>query len=83
MKSLFGANWRTTLTGWFTLAASSIALNPSVVTFIPEPVRSHVIGVAGLVALLSGGTFAYSVKDKQVTGGTEQNDQQSSSKAQP
>jgi hypothetical protein len=31
-------------------------------------------GIAGLIAVVSGGTFAYAAKDKQVTGGNVPND---------
>jgi hypothetical protein len=68
MNTLLGANWRTTLSGWITVLASAIAINPSIVAFLPETLRSYLTGIAGLVAIVSGGTFAYNAKDKQVTG---------------
>jgi hypothetical protein len=68
MNTLLGANWRTTLSGWITVLASAIAINPSIVAFLPETLRSYVTGIAGIVAIVSGGTFAYNAKDKQVTG---------------
>ena len=68
MNTLLGANWRTTLSGWITVLASAIAINPGIVAFLPETLRSYVTGIAGLVAIVSGGTFAYNAKDKQVTG---------------
>jgi hypothetical protein len=70
MNTLLGANWRTTLSGWITVLASAIAINPTIVAFLPETLRSYVTGIAGLVAIVSGGTFAYNAKDKQVTGGS-------------
>jgi len=76
---LLGANWRTTLSGWITVLASSIAINPGLVTFLPESVRTYVIGMAGLLAVVSGGAFALNAKDKQVTGGSVQNDTNSQS----
>jgi hypothetical protein len=74
MNTLFGANWRTTLSGWIAILASAIAVNPKLVEFLPESIRSTITGVAGLIAVVSGGTFAYSAKDKQVTGGSVSND---------
>jgi len=78
MNTLFtfilGANWRTTLSGWITVLASAIAINPGIVAFLPESVRTYVTGMAGLVAVVSGGAFALNTKDKQVTGGSVPND---------
>ena len=71
---IFGANWRTTISGWITVLASSIAVNPGLVAFLPDATRNYVTGMAGLLAVISGGTFAYHTKDKQVTGGPNQND---------
>jgi hypothetical protein len=73
MNTLLGANWRTTLSGWIAVIASAIAINPSLVAFLPDAARSYVTGLAGIVAVLSGGTFATQAKDKQVTGGTVPN----------
>ena len=70
MITLFGANWRTTLSGWIAVLASAVAINPGLVAFLPEPVRTYVTGLAGVVAVLSGGTFATQAKDRNVTGGT-------------
>ena len=74
LESLLGANWRTTLTGWITVAASAIAIKPELVAFLPDPPRGWITGTAGLIAVLSGGTFAAQAKDRQVTGGTMPND---------
>ena len=74
MNTILGANWRTTLTGWITVLASAIAVNPSLISFLPESARTTITGIAGLIAIVSGGTFAYNAKDKQVTGGTRPND---------
>ena len=73
MNTILGANWRTTLSGWIAVIASAIAINPSLVAFLPEAVRDYVTGVAGIVAVLSGGTFATQAKDRQVTGGSVPN----------
>ena len=74
MNTILGANWRTTLSGWIAVLASAIAINPSLVAFLPEAVRAYVTGFAGIIAVISGGTFAAQAKDKQITGGTVQND---------
>ena len=74
MNTILGANWRTTLSGWIAVLASAIAINPALVAFLPEAVRNYVTGIAGILAVVSGGTFAAQAKDKQVTGGTVQND---------
>lgn len=74
MNTILGANWRTTLSGWVAVIASAIAINPSLVAFLPDTIRSYVTGLAGLLAVLSGGTFAAQAKDRQVTGGTVPND---------
>ena len=77
MTTLIGANWRTTLSGWIAVLASAIAVNPTLIAFLPERFREPITGIAGLIAVLSGGTFAYTAKDKQVTGGTTPNDKAS------
>ena len=74
MNTLFGANWRTTLSGWVAVLASAIAINPGLVDFLPEWLRSYVTGIAGLMAVVSGGAFAIHAKDKRVTGGSVPND---------
>jgi hypothetical protein len=74
MNTILGANWRTTLSGWIAVIASAIAINPNLVAFLPESVRSYVTGIAGLLAVVSGGTFATQAKDKCVTGGSVAND---------
>lgn len=74
MNTILGANWRTTLSGWIAVLASAIAINPALVAFLPETVRNYVTGFAGIIAVISGGTFAAQAKDRQVTGGTVQND---------
>jgi len=73
MNTILGANWRTTLSGWVAVLASTVAVNPDLVSFLPEPVRHIVTGLAGTVAVISGSTFATQAKDKQVAGGTHPN----------
>ena len=67
MNTILGANWRTTLTGWVAVLASAIAINPDLVAFLPESIRSYITGFAGILAVVSGGTFATQAKDKNVT----------------
>ncbi len=74
MNTILGANWRTTLSGWIAVIASAIALNPDLVAFLPETMRSYIISIAGFLAVASGGAFATQAKDKHVTGGTVPND---------
>ena len=74
MNTLLGANWRTTLTGWVAVLASAIAINPDLVAFLPESIRNYITGFAGILAVVSGGTFATQAKDKNVTGGSVPND---------
>lgn len=75
MNTILGANWRTTLSGWIAVIASAIAINPNLVAFLPEAMRNYVTGFAGIIAVISGGTFASQAKDKCVTGGNVRNDQ--------
>jgi len=74
LEQLFGANWRTTVSGNVALAAGAIALNPWLIAFLPEKPREIVLGIATFIAFLSGGTFAAVCKDRQVTGGKVQQD---------
>jgi hypothetical protein len=83
MNTILGANWRTTLSGWLAVIASAIAINPSLVAFLPDATRTYVTGLAGIVAVLSGGTFATQAKDKRVTGGNVPNDATPSANATP
>ena len=74
MNTILGANWRTTLSGWIAVIASAFAINPGLIAFLPDAARNYVTGMAGIVAVLSGGTFATQAKDKRVTGGNVAND---------
>jgi hypothetical protein len=70
MSKLFGANWQTTMWGFITLAAGAISLNPHLTDFLPDSVNGYVKGIAGIIAVISGGAFSLKVKDKNVTGGS-------------
>ncbi len=54
------------------MLSGAIALYPQSVAFLPDNIEGYVKGIAGLIALVSGGAFAAKVKDKNVTGGTVQ-----------
>ena len=45
MTTFLGANWRTTVTGWITVLASAIAMNPKLIAFLPEHVRNRSLGL--------------------------------------
>ena len=62
------ADWKTTLSGWITLGAAAIHTEPSLVSFLPDTLRQNVVGIAGLVAVVSGAAFAYHAKDKDPKG---------------
>jgi hypothetical protein len=68
LETLFGANWRTSLSGWAALLCGAIALKPDLVNFVPEPYRSWVVGIATLGVFVGGGSFVTNTKDKQLTG---------------
>lgn len=68
LESLFGPNWRTTLSGGITVLASAIYSTPALVSFLPPSWQSAVTGIAGLISVLAGGTFAAVSKDRAVTG---------------
>ena len=56
-------NWKTTISGWLTLIAVAIHSEPSLVAFLPGQWRDTVAGIAGIVAAVSGATFAVVAKD--------------------
>lgn len=70
MTKVFGQNWKTTLSGWITTLAFAIVAKPDVVDFLPVGSHKTITGIAGIIAIIAGGTFAYQVKDRNVTGGT-------------
>jgi hypothetical protein len=72
MTKWFGANWWTTLWGFITAAAGAIAIRPELIAFLPDSWEPTVSGLALLVTVIAGGTFAVGVKSKNVTGGTVQ-----------
>jgi hypothetical protein len=72
MTKLLGANWSTTVSGVIFTLAIAIAADPKLISFLPDEWEGTVTGICGLIAVVAGGTFAYQVKSKNVTGGTVQ-----------
>jgi hypothetical protein len=70
MDKIFGPNWKTTVAGWITALAAAIAVKPDLIAFLPDSFEKTVSGIAGLIAIVAGGTFAAVAKDRSVTGGT-------------
>jgi hypothetical protein len=72
MAKIFGANWKTTVSGFIALATGAIALKPSIVDFIPQPWNGYIVGASNFIVFASGGAFALVTKDRNVTGGIVQ-----------
>lgn len=73
IETLLGPNWRTTVAGWVATLAAAIAMEPSLVSWLPPVVAEDVVGIAKLIAIASGMTFASLAKDRTVSGnGTPQ-----------
>ncbi len=72
MTKILGANWPTTLSGGLFTVAIGITADPHLIAFLPASWQGSTQGICGLIALLSGGAFAYQAKSKNVTGGTVQ-----------
>jgi hypothetical protein len=70
MDKVFGPNWKTTVYGWITALSAAIAVKPDLIAFLPDSFEKTVSGIAGLIAVVAGGTFAAVAKDRNVTGGT-------------
>lgn len=74
LSKIFGANWRSSTSGVATVVAVTTAIaihsDPSLVAFLPDVAEVYIIGIAKLVAVVSGIVFALTVKDAAVTGGT-------------
>ena len=74
LSKIFGANWRSSTSGISTVIAITTAIaihsDPSLVAFLPDRAEVYIVGIAKLVAVVSGIVFALTVKDATVTGGT-------------
>jgi len=73
LSKLFGPNWRSSTSGIVTVVAVCTAFaihgDNSLVAFLPDKVEEFIIGLAKLIAVVSGVIFALTVKDSHVTGG--------------
>jgi len=74
LSKIFGTNWRSSTSGISTVIAITTAIaihsDPSLVAFLPDTAEVYIVGIAKLVAVVSGIVFALTVKDAAVTGGT-------------
>jgi hypothetical protein len=74
LSKMFGANWRSSTSGIITVVAVTTAFvihgDQSLVSFLPDEIEEYIIGIAKLVAIVSGVIFALTVKDSRVTGGS-------------
>lgn len=74
LSKIFGTNWRSSTSGISTVIAITTAIaihsDPSLVAFLPDRAEVYIVGIAKLVAVVSGIVFALTVKDAAVTGGT-------------
>lgn len=73
LSKLFGPNWRSSTSGVMTVIAVTTAFaihsDNSLVAFLPDKVEEYILGLAKLIAVVSGIIFALTVKDSHVTGG--------------
>lgn len=73
LSKIFGPNWRSSTSGIATVVAVCTAFaihsDNSLVTFLPDGMEVYVVGIAKLIAVVSGIIFALTVKDSHVTGG--------------
>jgi hypothetical protein len=74
LSKIFGPNWRSSSSGIATVVAVTTAIaihsDPSLVAFLPDVAEVYILGIAKLVAVVSGIVFALTVKDAAVTGGS-------------
>ena len=74
LSKIFGPNWRSSSSGIATVVAVCTAIaihsDPSLIAFLPDNAEVYILGIAKLVAVVSGIIFALTVKDAAVTGGT-------------
>jgi hypothetical protein len=74
LSKIFGTNWRSSSSGITTVIAVTTAIaihsDPTLVAFLPDGLEVYIIGIAKLIAVVSGIIFTLTVKDAAVTGGT-------------
>jgi hypothetical protein len=66
---IFGANWRTRLSGIIAVIANIIYLNPKLTSFLPNELKNYSLEILQFIILISGIIFVFTVKDSNVTGG--------------
>lgn len=71
---LFGANWRTSLSGYVAIATAIIHEKPQIIAWIPEPTKGVIWNVSEYIFIGAVGSFVIRAKDKSVSGGTIQQD---------
>lgn len=69
---LFGANWKTSLSGYVTVLSYFVHERPQVIAWIPEPTKGIIWNAAEWIFLGGFIAFAKQVKDRTVTGGMVQ-----------
>jgi hypothetical protein len=69
---LFGANWKTSASGYIAIASAIIHGKPQLIEWIAEPARGIIWGVSEYVFFGAAATFVLRAKDKNVTGGSTQ-----------
>jgi hypothetical protein len=69
---LWGANWRTSLSGYVAIGSAIIHGKPQLIEWIPEPTRGIIWAISEYVFLGAAAAFVIRAKDKSVTGGSTQ-----------
>lgn len=70
LTKIFGANYRSTILGNLAILSAAVYFKPELVDFLPCTLRNYIIGISGLVAVVSGGGAFSVIKDHKVTGGS-------------
>lgn len=71
---LFGANWKTSLSGYVAIASGVIHSKPELIAWIPEPTKGLIWNISEYIFIGAIGTFVVRAKDKSVSGGSIQQD---------
>lgn len=72
LSKLFGASWQTSIWGYITIVAVTVAASPKLINFLPDSIEGFVSGVFGIIAAVTAVKFVQNTKDKNVTGGDVQ-----------